>query len=80
MVESVWVERMWDNSGFWLKVGTSERFPNGKAVELHRWRSAEDAGSLDELDLVLGSWGIRRQGPVHENADGKIYVTVARST
>ena len=70
---------MWDKRGWWLKAGDSERFPNGKAVKLHGWTSLHDADSLEELDSVLGSWGLTRNGPLHEDADGKKYVTVAPS-
>lgn len=80
MVELVWVERMLDKSGWWLKVRESERFPNGKAIELHRWTSLHDSDSLEELDLALGSWGLTRNGSLHEDPDGKKYVTVAPST
>lgn len=79
MVELVWVEQMWDKSGWWLRLRDSERYPNGKAVELHRWKSLHDADSLEELDSMLGMWGLTRKGILHEDAGGKKYVTVAPS-
>ncbi|MFB7251727.1 hypothetical protein [Microbacterium sp. NPDC056234] len=78
MMDVVWVAPMADKSGYWLSLDSSERYPNGKRVKLHGWRSMDDAESLEALDAVLGTWGIQRQGPVHADASGRVYVTIAQ--
>lgn len=79
MSEVVWIEEIADGSGYWAKVQESERFPDGRATQVHGWRSMHDAHSLEALDLVLIVWGLHRQGPIHKDEDGRIYVTIAPS-
>jgi hypothetical protein len=79
MVDLVWIEPIEGGNGWWLKVEESDRFPNGKALELHKWRSMHDPDSIEELDLVLGSWGLERNGILYEGDDGKRYVPIAPS-
>lgn len=78
MVDIVWIEPMADRTGYWLSLDSSESYPDGKRVELHGWRSIDDAESLAALDAVLGTWGIKRQGPIHNDGQGRAYVTIAR--
>ncbi len=75
----VWIEHMWDRSGYWLKLDASERYPEGKSIALHEWRSIHDGASLAEVARVLGTWGLKYDGIGFQDESGKQYITISPS-
>lgn len=73
----IWIEAMWDKSGFWLKLHGSTQYPDGKATELHRYVNVHDRDSFEEIEGVLRSWGLRFDRMSFCDEDGKTYITIA---